>query len=376
MSARLGNRPTPEQLLLLHAALDEPEKALPAWERWQAAVGVENADDASRRLLPLIYTRGLHRILDPADGEFDAVREGLRGIYRRAWIHNQTIFARAAEAIGLLRGAGIETLVTKGASLAVLSYGDIGARPMDDVDVLVPLDRARDAIEALGAAGWAASSDDPLGWTQVHHSLGFAGPGGGNLDRHWFALWQPAPDDGLWRASVPIELSGIPTRAPCAADQILLVCTHGTPWSLFPSFRWIADAIAVIRAAGEDLDWNRVGAEAERRRLTVAIGAALAYLREEFDAPVPASLLVSLAEVPAPRYERVAFRAAGRSDGPARTLAMAWDRYRRLRDLDTGAPVPSSFPAFARRFWGLESAWQLPLHGVRALSRRRARSGD
>lgn len=367
MSATLGNRPTSEQLLVLHAALDEPVQGRRAWQRWRAMVDFDDVDHGSTRLLPLVY-----RNLGP--DSFDAEVTGrLKGLYRRSWSHNQLLFKRAAEAIAVLEGSGIETLVIKGASLAVLSYGDVGVRPMDDADVLVPIDHAATAIDALIAAGWSADRDDPMAWTQVHHSLGFAGPRDGHVDLHWFALWQPARDEELWRGSVPMELAGVATRAPRAADQLLLACVHGTPWSPLPPFRWIADAATVIRSAGDGLDWDRLVSEAERRQLTVASAAALAFLREEFDIAVPATVLERLRAAPASRHERAAFRAAGKPDGPLRTLRMAWDRYRRLRDLDTGTPRPDGFVSFARRFWGLDSAWQLPLHAGRALSRRRVR---
>jgi hypothetical protein len=367
VSEPLGNRPTAEQLLVLHAALDPAPVAARSWQRWREAVEFDDVDHGSTRLLPLVY-RNL------GAGAFDAEVAGrLRGLYRRSWSHNQLIFKRAAEALAVLGGAGIETLVTKGASLALLSYGDVGVRPMDDVDVLVPIERTMDAIEALSAAGWKPDHDDPPAWTQVHHSLGFAGADRGEVDLHWFSLWQPASDVKLWQASVPLELAGAVTRAPCPADQLLLACVHGTPWSPLPPFRWIADAVTVIRSAGEDLDWDRLVAEAERRQLTVSVVAALGYLSEEFGAAVPRAVLAGLRAAPASRHERAAFRAACRPDSPLRTLRMAWDRYRRLRDLDTGAPPPGNFVGFARRFWGLESIWQLPLHGARALSRRRER---
>jgi hypothetical protein len=367
MSEPLGNRPTAEQSLVLHAALDPAPTAAAAWQRWRDAVEFDDVDHGSTRLLPLVY-RNL------GAEAFDAEVAGrLKGLYRRSWSHNQLIFKRAAEAIAVLEGAGIETLVTKGASLALLSYGDVGARPMDDVDVLVPIERAMDAIELLSAAGWEPDHEDPPTWTRVHHSLGFTGPSSGEVDLHWFSLWQPASDAELWRASVPLELAGAATRAPCPADQLLLACVHGTPWSPLPPFRWIADAITVISSAAERLEWDRFVSEAERRQVTVAAAAALGYLREEFGAPVPDPVLAGLAAASATRHERAAFRAACQPDSPLRTLRMAWDRYRRLRDLDTGAPPPGNFVSFARRFWGLESVWQLPLHGARALSRRRER---
>jgi hypothetical protein len=367
LSSALGNTPTPEQLLVLHAALDQPPVALEAWQRWRVAIDFDRIDHGSTRLLPLVYRNLGPDSLDPE------VAGRLKGLYRRSWSHNQLLFRRAAEAIAVLEGKGIETLVTKGASLAVLSYGDVGVRPMDDVDVLVPIARTREAIEALAAAGWSPEHVDPMAWTEVHHSLGFSGPEGGHVDLHWFALWQPARDDGLWRASVPIELAGARARAPSPADQLLLACVHGTPWSPLPPFRWIADAATVVRSAEGSLDWDHLVAEAERRRVTVATTAALAYLREEFGVAVPATVLDRLPRGPASRHERAAFRAACQPDSPLRTLRMAWDRYRRLRDLDTGAPRPSSFAGFARRFWGLDSVWQLPLYAGRAITRRRGR---
>lgn len=367
MSPALGNTPAAEQLLVLHAALGEPPAALQAWQRWRGVVDFDEIDHGSTRLLPLVY-----RNLGP--DSFDPEVAGrLKGLYRRSWSHNQLLFRRAAEAIAVLEAKGIDTLVIKGASLALLSYGDVGVRPMDDADVLVPVARAVEAIAVLSAAGWSPEHADPLAWTEVHHSLGFAGPEGGHVDLHWFALWQPARDEELWRASVPVELAGAMTRAPCAPDQLLLACVHGTPWSPLPPFRWIADAATVIRSAGGSLDWDRLVAEARRRRVTVATAAALAYLGEEFGVAVPAAVLDRLRAAPTTRHERAAFRAACRPDGPLRTLRMAWDRYRRLRDLDTGAPRPAGFARFARRFWGLDSVWQLPLHAARALSRRRGR---
>jgi hypothetical protein len=366
----LANRPTPAQLLVLHAALDrDDEQARAAWQRWRRGIDFDDVDHGSTRLLPLVYRR-----LGP--DAFDAEVVGrLKGLYRRSWSRNQLLFKRAAEAIDLLEVAGIETLVIKGASLALLFYGDVGVRPMDDVDVLVPIERTGEAISVLTAAGWSPDKDDPLAWTEVHHSLGFCGPREGEVDLHWFSLWQPAGDRELWTASVPIELAGASTRAPSAADQLLLACVHGTPWSPLPPFRWIADAVTVIRAGGERLDWDRFAAEAERRRLTVATAAALAYLREEFAAEVPDAVLGQLRAAPASRHERAAFRAACRPDSPLRTLRMAWDRYRRLRDLDTGAPRPDGFLGFACRFWEVDSVWQLPPHAARAFSRRRQRDG-
>ena len=363
----LGNRPTPDQLLVLHAALDDPGPAREAWERWRRSVEFDDVDGGSQRLLPLVY-----RNLGPESFD-EEVAGRLKGLYRRSWTRNQIVFQGGGRAITSLRERGIESVVLKGASLAVRTYRDAGVRPMEDVDLLVPFDRAEDALHAFLDAGWKTSKEDPFAWMRIHHSLNFLGPEGGSADLHWYTLWQPAAEDAIWEAAVPIELAGVETLAPCDADQLLLTCVHGTPWSPLPPFRWIADAIALLRDAGDDLDWDRVESEARRRELTVATAAALSYLADDFEAPIPAETIARLAAAPSTRQERAAFSASCRPDGPVRTYLMARDRYRRLRDVDTDGPDPGGFVSFATKFWGLESPRQLPGHAARGVIRRAAR---
>jgi hypothetical protein len=363
----LGNRPSPDQLLVLHAALDDAGAGREAWKRWRRSVAFDAVDGGSQRLLPLVY-----RNLGPE--AFDEEVAGrLKGLYRRSWTRNQILFEAAGGAIELLRERGIETVVLKGASLAVRTYRDAGVRPMEDVDLLVPFDRAEDALRAFLGAGWRTSREDPFGWVRIHHSLNLLGPRGGSVDLHWYTLWQPAADSAVWEAAVPIELGGVATLAPCDADQLLLTCVHGTPWSPLPPFRWIADAIVLVREAGEGLDWGRIESEARRRQLTVAAAATLSYLAEEFEAPVPAATIDRLAAAPSTRQERAAFSASCRPDGPVRTYLMARDRYRRLRDVDTDGPDPGGFIRFATKYWGLDSPWRLPVHAARGVVRRAAR---
>ena len=220
MSTVLGNRPSAAQELVLRAALEPPPRGRLAWESWRGRVDFDQIDPGSMRLLPLVY-RNL------GAGSFDPEVAGrMKGIYRRSWSRNQMLFSQAAAAIAALSEAGIETMVLKGASLSLLAYGSAGVRPMDDVDVLVPIGRRADAVTALRAAGWLPEKADADGWASVHHSMGIEGPRGGNMDLHWFSLWQPARDEPLWQRAVPLELSGTPTLAPSPADQLLLVCVQ------------------------------------------------------------------------------------------------------------------------------------------------------
>ena len=77
------------------------------------------------------------------------------GAYRRAWYLNNLALRRAAAVVDTLQSVGIEVLVLKGAALSLLHYRDLGARPMDDIDLLVRPSELHHAVDVLRPHGWA-----------------------------------------------------------------------------------------------------------------------------------------------------------------------------------------------------------------------------
>ena len=296
-----GCWPTADQVLLLRAGLFEREAALEAWTRWRATNNLDTADRGSIRLFPLVY-----RNLGPdAFGEQD--RSLLKGAYRATWFRNQVIIGRAAAAVRELHEAGIRTMLLKGVALAVSHYHDPGIRPMDDIDVLVPAHDHTRALGVLERAGWSPGPE-PDGPSP--HATSLHGGDGLSIDLHRFALAPPAADEGFWSASVEIELLGVPTRTLCAADQLLHVILHGARWNRIPPVRWLADAAMIERSSGPELDWERVVAEAIRRRGTITLEAALEHLVEAVAFDVPAWALALLRTAPRGPLERWVHRAA------------------------------------------------------------------
>ena len=346
--------PSPAGLLLLRAGLADGDEATGSWEAWKAEVGLDRADYASQRLLPLVF-RNLQRL-----GVDDAELPRLRGLYRHAWYRNQLLFRTAGALIARLREAGIDTLVLKGTALSLLHYRDAGLRPMDDFDVLVRPAQAAGAIALLERDGWEPLEVVPS-CLEVKHAHPFAEQGGRRLDLHWNALWEAAPDDDLWAAAVPLEVHGAPTLALDPTDQLLHVCVHGVQWDPTPSIRWVADAITVLR--GDSIDWPRLVARACARRLTTGLSVSLSYLRDELAAPVPPGVVEELTAVSAPVHERLGHRAKAWHGGLVRRLVLNWDRHRRLATL---YPEYSrvGFPEFVRQFSGVESYRRLPRAAV------------
>jgi hypothetical protein len=295
----------------------------------------------------------------------------LAGNYRYQWATNQLLLRLGAGAIRSLSQAGIETIVLKGAALGATHYRDPGMRPMVDFDVLVPRDRAVDAVTALESGGLGPHPDvpPPRERIPVHHSTPMVGPGGHELDLHWYALWRSSPDEDLWAGSVPLEVAGQHTRVLCPPHQLLQTVCHST-WFNLGWIHWIADAMVVLRGE-ETFDWPRLVQAARARQLGPMLVSPFSYLREAFGAPIPNETISELGAQPAARLEGRFLRAA-RSPATARNfLLIQLDRYQRLKRLDPGAPRASSFPAQLRAWLGQDTYRGAAVFSLRRILRRR-----
>jgi hypothetical protein len=322
-----GCWPTQDQILVLRAALLDVDEALAAWTRWRVASSLDKADRGSIRLFPLVY-RNLG-----AAGLPEPDLSKLKGAYRATWFRNQLILQRAAEVLQALHDAGLRTMLLKGVALIAAHYPDVGTRPMDDIDVLVPADQHKHALAVLERVGWSYEPDPGVGGRPAH-AVALGDRRGWSLDLHRYALAQPEPDDELWAKSTEIELLGVPTRTLCPADQLFHVAAHGARWNAIPPVRWLADAVAIERSSGESLDWHRLVAEATRRRTTVALEAALRRLRDAVAFDVPEDVLERLRKAPKAPLERWTHRAVTGPMGGGAWAPVLLDQYNHASRVD------------------------------------------
>ena len=126
-----GFWPTPQQELLLRAALSDGDESLPAWRAWRSDADPQLLDAGSARLLPLVY----RRLREPCVN--DEWQPLLKQAYRQTLGRNRLLFHHAAAFCDELARLGIRALLLKGAPLSQIYYQDPGARPMSDIDILV-----------------------------------------------------------------------------------------------------------------------------------------------------------------------------------------------------------------------------------------------
>ena len=366
-AASIGDRIDPRERLLLEAAVCDDARARAAWNRWSERVRGEQLTYADLRLLAGAHTR--LRLL----GIEDPVLDLARGAHRRAWYDNQLRLRRAAAAVGDLTAAGIQPLVLKGAALALLHYRDLGARPMRDVDLLVGPTHLRRAIEVLESSGWQVDQPQRAAQGPLHYGTHVEDGAGHELDVHAYGSMESADDGDFWESSVPLSLLGTPARALGSAEQLLHVCVHGVRWDAGHSAGWAADAMAILRSAGDEIDWERLVDRTVARRLTVAVGDALGWLRASLGADIPTWVSSALSAGPRLRFEQGIHRLSTRAPERWHFALFAWDRYRRFHQLAPADRRPQSFSGFLASSWNLDRRSQLLAFGVGKLTGPRLR---
>ena len=284
--------PGPEQTLLLRAATADGDRAITAFRDWCEQVDFDRQVSwSTMRLLPAVYANMLRLgVTTPLMGR-------LKGLYRRAWVANNTLFARVAPAIRALSDSGLPLLLLKGIPLSHAYNASHAVRPMMDADVCVHYSDATRAVEMLRALGWVPTcelTDDRL---QFFHALQFLHPDGGQIDLHWHVMVEtPAAElDALfWEATEPLQFQGVTVKMLRSTEQLFHVMLHGVHWNEETPIRWIIDSAAIIRARADDIDWARVEALAVRLKVTYRIGIALAFLQREGFATVPAEVVARM----------------------------------------------------------------------------------
>ena len=280
---------TPDQRLLLRAALDEPELALRCFAQWWDHVDIKHTGTTEYRLLPLVYNNIGRMIPD----KVAAAR--VKGVAKHVWLSNHNYAALGAYALDRLILANVPTVILKGSAMMVAVSAE-NMRSMDDCDILVPAERAPQALAALAEIGLHVWYDRDVRFTSNDFKLmkgvplRRSGEQANRLDVHWRPLEDVGADEltrEFFDQSVPCILSGRMTRRPCFEHMLLHSAVHGTRWTAIPRYDWLADAVLILRKAGSKFDWSRFADTAKRYGLVAIIHAAMNQLRQTFDIAIP-----------------------------------------------------------------------------------------
>src|SRR5688572_20085760 len=286
--------PDGDEPLLLRAALLPPDDAVEPWRTWLSRNDIDKTPQLALDLFPSIY-RNIGSLIDE-----EHARGILHGAYRRAWLRNQLQMSRAAAVIARLNASGVDTIVLKGAALVNSVYDDPGVRWMNDVDVLVPMERAAEAYEVLLREGWRGERNhrgEMEHVVRVLRSVDLMRADGSALDLHWHVLLEccdPGDDDAFWSNAVDIAVSNLKTKRLCDEDMLLHAIVHGSYWGVQRSVTWVMDAHRILAKSGGAFDWDRLLTRTQMRRLTLPVREGLTFLRQDMHIDVPEAVLATL----------------------------------------------------------------------------------
>jgi len=356
---------------MLRAALLQGELALESWNEWRRNVNIDVIDFGSHRMIPQLY-RNLQR-----HGVKDPLMDRLKGVYRYYLYKNEILMHRIGALLAAFEDAGIQTMALKGVALIQLYYRESGLRPMLDADVLVHAQQAEQAMELLTRLRWKpVRYRRPQLRIPILHSTPFEDDGGRQMDLHWHLLWEcfnAKDDDDYWKCAIPIQIGEVQTLALNATDQLLHICWHGARWNEVPPIRWIADAMAIMGESAEEIDCARLLKQAQKHHIVMPVKDALEYLKKTFDAPVPDTLLKSLAAVRISKIERENYDVALNPMAPPTTskiLRMLYYDYRWLSSSTSSRFKSLAFAKHLQAKWDIDRLWQVPLYVSIRMARR------
>ena len=230
-----------------------------AFRRWIDTVDLEGISAASTQLLPLLFVR--HVQGNPHLPHYPRIK----GVHRLAHVRNSLLLDSAASAARFLAGSGIQTMMIKGASLALAHYPHPGLRPMGDVDLLVQARDYQRANAVLQENGWRYryNADHRR---QVNHSCDYITHDGRALDLHVRALLEVDDPDfaaGLFARARRISWAGMDILVPSPEDEALVCLVNAAREADAARPLWVID-LAHLETSRALLDWHALWHYANR----------------------------------------------------------------------------------------------------------------
>jgi len=244
----------------------------------------------------------LYHCLKSFEGELVSAKTlgELKKIYYATLARNIALYSELEKILDSFARAGIEVILLKGAAFATTLYGDIGLRPMKDLDILIhksDLEKAKTAVSSLGYSLDPSllsllKKGLPVGkYYLLHHPHlppYYKKKGRIFLEVHWTLTSRTMPfkfdTPGLWERAVGAEISERRVRVLSTEDALVYMCTHIARHRFSANLREYHDLLMLTRTT---VNWNRVADLACENNLKTPVYYALQYTSQLFKTTAP-----------------------------------------------------------------------------------------
>lgn len=261
------------------------------WEKLQKSV-----DDEA--LAPLIYHIVRNQNIVPK-----SLEEKWRSAYYQNACRNTLLLRELAQVLHKLAAAGIDAIALKGAALAELVYGDIAARPMSDLDLLIQIDNLTETRQVLTSLGYSpVGVDMQTGFTdefrneEILYKQGLVDI---YIDLHWRLIapiyyQRTLTTDWFWKTAISVEINKAPALVLGCEAELVYLCAHLMLHHGGKSLLWLHDVAAVIIFYKERINWEIVLNKAQEYNLMLSVQQILLQVADKWNAPIPAEVIVKL----------------------------------------------------------------------------------
>lgn len=335
----------------------------------------DHPDPGSFRLLPQLY-RNLSN-----QGITDPLMMRLKGVGRQGWVKNQQFFNSAAQLFQHLHRANIKAMLLYGPAIALKYSSDYRLATTATLPILVPTNQACAAAKCLQAHGWKSESGMQPQSIGPHLTQAYMHNFDDSLNRrvqlHWHLLPECCSlkaDDDFWAGAIETQIHDTPLYVLNPTDQLFHNCVQDTVVSATPLFLRAIDTMFVLQAAKDNIDWDRLIMQSEKRRLVLPVMKVLDFLYQNLGEVFPVEVLAQLQTIPISRLERLEYESKNSRVMTWRRSSRLWFNYLRHTN-GTGLPQKiTGFPKYLQHFWCLDSLIKIPLKAASAAKYRLRRS--
>lgn len=268
----------PEFELLLTCCRPKPGKAHYLHQQQLAAIGLDSSKvlelGVRHKISPLLYCNLRSH---PAGTFSSELLDKLAEQHKR---NSQRALQALQATHELVRtGQGLRFIVMKGLDVAARAYGDLAARHVGDIDILVDPEQLDEAITMLTAQGWNLAQPEILFTVNrnillrnLHHCI-LVRKNVPHMELHWRATHNPFefPIDD-WLALPVSKKSNIGIPGLNNEDLLIYLCLHGVRHG-WGRLKWLFDLPNILDS--HDMDWPKLWRRADQLGAGLAIQQGL-----------------------------------------------------------------------------------------------------
>ena len=228
-------------------------------------------------------------------------KEKLYQAYLSTAAKNMVALHEAERLLSTLKEAGIAAAGLKGIYLLENVYGNIGARSMNDIDILVKKQDLAKSLQIMQTLGYQHTGYFSLldHNTDTKHVPPMQKAGGHLLEVHWTLLEEYEPFtidvEALWARMVPAKIAGVEALALGVEDLILHLCLHLTyQHFLTLGLRGLLDIGLVLHQFADEINWSRLVETARSWGAEKVTTLTLKLVESQLEVPIPAEVFTSL----------------------------------------------------------------------------------